>query len=449
MHKRFYDAAMYRFNEAPTTYWHDRTVPETCAPLAGEIDADVAIIGGGFMGLSAALHLARDHGISVALLEAGDLAWGASGRNAGFNTLAATKLSIRDVYARWGDAAGADFFAAQYEGQLLVNELAQSEGFDVDACGNGTYMVAHTRQAWLVLQDEIKEWINLTNIPCRLLDRDDFAQHGHAGTEQFGALHLQSGGGINPLAFASALARSAKKYGARIYAQSEVLNWERAGHVHVLRTAQGSVRAKQVLVATNAYPLPNQPAALQRRVLSVISNIMVTKPMVDAQWAAHSYRTLSPIFDARHLLYYYRRLPDNRLLFGARGDLTGTAADAIRMQQELHHAMVRKFPEWATVETDYFWRGLVGVTRKMVPSMGQLPNEASVWYGLGCFGNGVNTMPWMGRTLARRIAGMPLSRTEKCAVFDGLPTRMPPGHWLQKLALKLAYAKYASLDALA
>lgn len=449
MQKRLYDEAMYRFKQAPATYWHAHTGAEVCKPLTGAPDVEVAIIGGGFMGLSAALHLARDHGISAVMLEAGDLAWGASGRNAGFNTLAATKLGIRDIYARWGSVAAADFFAAQHEGQSLVYELAQAEGFDVGACGDGTYMVAHSEQAWRGLQSEIGEWRNLTQIPCRLLERDEFMQHGHAGSEQFGALHWQSGGGINPLAFSSGLARAAKKHGAQIYTQSEVLGWEKTARGHLLQTAAGRISARQVVLATNAYPLQNQPQPLQRCVLAAISNILVTQPLSEAQWAEHAYRTLSPIFDARHLLSYYRRLPDNRLLFGARGDVSGTDADAVLMQRQLRQAMVRKFPAWAAVETDYFWRGLVSVTRKMAPSMGQLPHAPSVWYGLGCFGNGVNTMPWMGRTLARRIARVPLSSTEKCAVFDGLPARMPPGHWLQKLALKLAYAKYAGLDALA
>lgn len=449
MQKRFYDEAMYRFKETPATYWHEHTEREIGAPLTGALDVEVAIIGGGFTGLSAALHLARDHGISAVVLEAGDLAWGASGRNAGFNTLAATKLSIRDIYARWGSGAAADFFAAQHEGQALVSELAQAEGFDVEACGDGTYMVAHNEQAWRSFQKEISEWKSHTQIPCRLLERDEFALHGHAGTEQFGALHWQSGGGINPLAFSNGLARAAKKHGAQIYTHSEVLQWEKNARGHLLQTVAGRINARQVVVATNAYPLPNQAQTLQRRVLPAISNILVTKPLSQAQWAEHAYRTLSPIFDARHLLHYYRRLPDNRLLFGARGDVSGTDADAVLMQRALQLAMVRKFPAWAAVETDYFWRGLVAVTRKMVPSHGQLPHDATVWYGLGCFGNGVNTMPWMGRTLARRIARVPLSRTEKCAVFDGLPSRMPPGHWLQKLALKLAYAKYAGLDALA
>lgn len=449
MQKRLYDEAMYRFKEAPATYWHAQTGGEACAPLTGALDVEVAIIGGGFTGLSAALHLARDHGISAVVLEAGDLAWGASSRNAGFNTLAATKLGIRDIYARWGSAAALEFFSAQHEGQALVYELAQLEGFDVEACGDGTYMVAHTHKAWANLQEEIKDWKNLTQIPCRLLDREEFALHGHAGTEQFGALHWQSGGGINPLAFSGGLARAAKKHGAQIYTHSQVQAWEKTAHGHLLQTASGRIHAHQVIVATNAYPLPNQPGQLQRRVLPAISNILVTKPLSEAQWAEHAYSTFNPIFDARHLLHYYRRLPDNRLLFGARGDLSGTDADAALMQQQLHLAMARKFPAWAAVETDYFWRGLVAVTRKMVPSLGQLQHDPSVWYGLGCFGNGVNTMPWMGRTLARRIARAPLSRTEQCAVFDGLPDRMPPGHWLQKLALKLAYVKYAGLDALA
>lgn len=449
MNQHFYDQVMYQFAASPATYWHRNTPRVDLPTLATACEADVAIIGGGFTGLSAALHLVRDHGVSVVLLEAGELSWGASSRNAGFNTLAATKLGIADIHARWGKAAGSDFFASQLEGQQMANALAESEQFEIEGCGDGTFMVAHSPKAWTSLKAEAREWQSLTPIPVRVLDADEFAAVGHGGAEQFGALHFQSGGGINPLAYATGLAKAALRHGARLFSHSPVLRWDKQDAMHRLHTPHGSVLTRTVIVATNAYPLPEQPSALHRRLLPAISNILVTVPLSDAQWAEYGFQSLNPMFDARHLLNYYRRLPDNRFLFGARGDLTGSADQAADMQRALQFALVRKFPHWGNVPIEYFWRGLVSVTRKMVPSIGVLPGDNSVWYGFGCYGNGVNTMPWIGRTLARHIAGVPLSRLERCPVYQGLPDRLPPGHWLQKLGLRLAYAKYAGLDALA
>ncbi|WP_160795512.1 NAD(P)/FAD-dependent oxidoreductase [Craterilacuibacter sinensis] len=443
--RHFYHQNMYRFDTAAQTYWHHITPGPDLPSLVGEHAADVAIVGAGFTGLSAALHLARDHGIQACVVDAGDLAWGASGRNAGFNTLPATKLGLDQLFDRWGTQAASDFLAAQHEGQLLVDEFCDSEGLQIRH-GRGSYMVAHAPSAWRDLQEEFAVWRRYSRLPCRLLTADAFADEGHGGSEQFGALHIESGGGINPLAFAYGLARAALRHGAEIYTHSAVtaLHKERSGHV--LQTAQGRLRARHVVFATNAYPAQAQPAALDRRLLPAISNILVTAPLSDECWASEAYQTLSPAFDTRHLLNYYRRLPDNRLLFGARGDLTGSEQDGERMRQALRRALARKFPAFSDAPVEHYWRGLVSVTRSMVPAMGETEQGSGLWYAFGCFGNGVNTMPWMGRTLARQIAGSLPTPTEACPVFQGLPPKLPSGNWLQKLGLRLAYSRYALLD---
>ncbi|WP_374334533.1 NAD(P)/FAD-dependent oxidoreductase [Leeia sp.] len=442
-----YDPAMYRFTEPAPTYWRTRLTPQAYPVLAGGHTVDVAIIGGGFTGLSAALHLARDYGVAPLVLEAGEMAWGASCRNAGFNTLAATKLGWLDMQQRWGREATVDFYASQREGMALASELAQQEGFTLEACGEGSYIVAHSKAAWQELQDEALLWQREAGLPVRMLDAEAFAACGHGGSEQYGAMWIEAGGGLNPLAYAQGLAGAASRHGAQLYAHSPVLSWVRNGGHHLLHTPGGEVRARRVIVATNGYPLQMGPAVLRHRLLPVISNIVVTAPLSEAQWAQHQYQTLAPACDARHLLNYYRRLPDGRLLFGARGDLSGSEADGVKMKAALQMAIARKFPAWADVEIDYFWRGMVSVTRKLAPSFGALPDDPSVFYGFGCYGNGVNTMPWIGRTLARQLAGVPLSRSERCPVYAGLPGRLPPLRMLQKLGLRLAYARYARLDA--
>ncbi|WP_374356815.1 NAD(P)/FAD-dependent oxidoreductase [Chitinimonas sp.] len=442
-----YDAAMYRFDQPAPSYWRSLSAAPGFAPLAGGQSVDVAIIGGGFTGLSAALHLARDHAIEPLLLDAGDIGWGASSRNAGFNTLAATKLGLADMQQRWGEAATADFFASQLEGIELAEALAAEEGFDLALCGPGSFIVAHCERAYRDLQAETHLWRQAAGLPVRMLSREEFAAIGHGGREQFGAMQIEAGGGINPLAYTMGLASAATRHGARLHGHSAVLCWERRDGLHLLHTASGTVRARRVIVATNGYPLPHAPAPLRHRLLPVISNIVVTAPLSDAQWAAEHYRTLAPACDARHLLHYYRRLPDGRLLFGARGDLSGSEADGVRMQAALQAAITRKFPAWEGVAIDYFWRGMVSVTRKLAPSFGVLPDDPTVFYGFGCYGNGVNTMPWIGRSLARQLAGVELSRTERCPVYAGLPARLPPLRCLQKLGLRAAYVRYARLDA--
>ena len=447
--KDLYHPEMYRTDRPSPSYWRRSAAEDAYAPLRGDHQVDVAIVGGGFTGLSAALHLARDHGIDVALVDAGEIGWGATSRNAGFNTLPACKLGLPAMQRIWGAEATADFYASQLEGVRLAEALAAEEGFDLGACGSGTYVVAHGPGAWRELQQEVRDWKRATDVPVALLDRDAFAEIGHGGAEQHGAMSLPFGGGLDPVAYSSGLARAAARRGARLYGRSAVERWERHDGRHVLHTAGGTLQAQRVIVATNGYPTSVAPRRLQHRVLPVISNIVVTEPLSDAQWAAHGYRTFSPIADSRHLLHYYRRLPDNRLLFGGRGDFSGTDAEGARMQARLLAAIVRKFPAWDSLRVDHFWRGMVAITRKLAPSFGCLPDDPTVWYGFGCFGNGVNTMPWIGRTLARRIAGVVPTRTERCAVYAGLPARLPPINWMKTLGLRAAYGRYALLDALA
>lgn len=444
--QHFYHASQYQTATPPPSYWHDMTPPPPDSGSLHELQhCDVAIVGAGLTGLSAALHLARDHGIRVVVVDAGALGWGASGRNAGFNTLPATKLSLAELLTRWGETETRLFLQSQYEGQNLVEAFCTQQQLAIRH-GRGSYMVAHAAAAWQGLQEEYALWQRYGPLPCRLLDADSFAEEGHGGPEQHGALHLDNGGGLNPLALVYGLASAAQQHGARLYSHSPVCRLSHGGGHHILHTPDGRIHARHLLFATNAYPARVQPATLNRRQLPAISNIIVTAPLDEQQWSSHGYHTLSPAFDSRHLLHYYRRLPDGRLLFGARGDLSGSPQHGLRQQQALQAAMARKFPAFADCPVDYYWRGLVSVTRSMVPAMGETRPGSRQWYAFGCHGNGINTMPWMGRALARRIAGVRPTATEACAVYQTLPPRLPPGDWLQKLGLQLAYQRYAWLD---
>ncbi len=182
---------------------HDATIPapswweETAGSLRGEWPAlegdqtcDVAVIGGGFTGLSAALHLARDHGIDARVLEAGPIAWGASGRNGGFCLIGATKLSIAAMVRQYGLEETQRFYAAQQEGVDLVRELCETEGIECDRCGDGTFAVAHTPRRFDELREEADNLTRLFGITTRLWSRDAFREICHDGTAQYGALHI-------------------------------------------------------------------------------------------------------------------------------------------------------------------------------------------------------------------------------------------------------------------
>jgi glycine/D-amino acid oxidase-like deaminating enzyme len=398
---------MYHYATPAASCWQDMAEPlaAPCPPLEGDHDCDVAIIGGGYTGLSAALHLARDHGLSARVLEAGEPAWGASGRNGGFCSLYPSTLSIARMDRRFGAAATDAFVASQREAIAWVAELASAEDIDISAQGEGVYEVAHLPARFAGFREEADLYTRRFGIPSRAIPREEFAATVYDSTEQFGALHTACGFGLNPLAFARGLARAAVRRGARVHGHSEVTGWRTEGARHRLVTARGSVRAARVIVGTNGYtPEHLVPGAAGRNV-PVISNIVTTRPLTEAELAAQNWRTESPCSNTRRMLFYYRLLADRRFLFGARGDTTGSPADATRMRAWITRRLGEVFPAWREVPTTHYWRGFVCMNARGTPMLGALDEAGSVLYGLAFHGSGVAAAPWTGRLLARIAAG--------------------------------------------
>ncbi len=423
-----YHASIYDDTAAVPSYWEASAPPpqDGFAPLGSTESCDVAVIGGGYTGLSVALHLARDYGVDVRVLEAGHIGWGASGRNGGFCCLAATKLSIEGMIARHGLEETKRFYAAQLEGIDLVRALADDEAIDYDHQGDGNLTVAHKPARFEALAAEGQALARLFGIKTRLYDAKAFTEIGHDSTEQFGALHVAAGFGLHPLKFLAGLARAAQRRGARLHPHSRVVEWCRDGGTHRLTTAAGGrLSARRVVLAANGFLQDGLHPAFDGRVLPVISNIVTTRPLSEAELAAHNWRTENPICNTRDLLFYYRLLPDRRLLFGARGDSTGHPRDGEKMRAWLVRRLGEVFPHWKAVPISHFWRGLVCMTRNLTPSAGCLEDDPSVWYGFGYHANGVNTAPWTGMMLARLIAGSNSRQAVLPAAMTGLAPRFP------------------------
>ena len=447
MTQRLFHPDLYRFDEPAPSYWEATGPSIECAPLEDDARCDIAIIGGGFTGLSAALHLARDHGADVHVLEAGHIGWGASGRNGGFCCLPATKLSVSQMTQRHGEEETRRFFREQIEGMQLVESLSESEAIDLDAQGDGNYEVAHHPKAIPHLHEYAQALQSRFGIPTRRLDRDEFAACGHGGTEQFGAIHIQAGFALHPRKFVVGLAQAAQRRGAHLYSGSEVVSWTKDGDWHRLRTGRACLSARKVIVACNGYLPDGLHEAFDRRTLPVLSNIVVTRPLEPAQIEAERYSTYAPCLNARNLLFYYRLLPDRRFLIGARGDLTGSPDKGEQKQKWIGERLGEIFPSWAGVQTEYFWRGLVCMTRKLTPSIGVLDEDDTVAYGFGWHANGVNTAPWAGKQLAMLVAGANKPVANVSAPMRGLPARFP-SNFARVWGLKLAYAYYWMRDTL-
>jgi glycine/D-amino acid oxidase-like deaminating enzyme len=411
-------------------------VPVDAAPLTGDANADVAIIGGGYCGLSAAYHLARA-GIEARVLEAGPIGWGASGRNGGFCSVGASFLGAVELKGIYGEDETLAFYRALVDAVRLVESLAADEAIDLRRQGDGVWTFAHkpSRVAELRAHAEVLARIG---VPARIVAARGFETEAFACAEQAGALHETVGFALNPLAYCLGLARAAIKRGANISAASRVTEWRREGAQHLLLTPQGSLRAKRVIVATNGWLPEELVPELAGRVMPVLSNIVTTRPLTADELARQAWHTEAPASNTRALLAYLRLLPDKRLMFGGRGDTTGSPAGGAAMRRVLTRRIGELFPGFAGIETTHSWRGFIAATRRLTPAVGELPSDPTVSFAFGCHGNGVAFMTWAGRELARRITG---TASELPAPVRGLPPRFPlPQLRLWQLRVMLARA---------
>ncbi len=446
---QLYHPSIYDTGRPVCSYWEETAGPpvEGCAPLARDEACEVAIVGGGYTGLSAAYHLARDHGIQARVLEAGPPGWGASGRNGGFCGPLGAKMSLAQMTARFGADEVRRYFAAGVEAVDLVRALGRDEAIDFDAQGDGEYAVAHSPRAAAGLADHAAAKSLMLGLPCRALTREEFAERGYAGPECFGAIHYPVGFGLHPLKLVRGLSRAALARGAVIHGATPVLGWESAGGEHRLATPGGTLRARRVIIATNGFTRDGLHPGMDGVLLPALSNIVVTRPLSADERAAHRWTTENPVWDSRHLFYYYRMLKDGRFLLGARGNTTVRAGDEAVTRDRLTADLGRIWPAWRDVPITHAWRGFVCLSRALAPNIGVMADDSSVAYAVGYHGSGVAWANWSGRAVARLIAGNARAEEVLPAVV-GQPLRRFPLAALRVWYLRAAYAAYAVKDRL-
>lgn len=364
--------------------------------LQGEFDVDLAIVGGGFSGLSTALH-ATGKGLSVAVLEAEVIAWGATGRNAGFVVPNFAKMDPVNILAHLGPERGErliDFAAGSAD---LIFGLIRRHGIDCDAVQSGWIQPAHSPAAFEKVKSRAGQWAQRGR-PAVTLDRQEVeALTGAKG--YVGGWMDRSGGVLNPVEYARGLADAAEKAGARIFEHSRVTSVDRTADGWTLATPSGSVRAGKVLIATNAYGGSLNPL-LQRTYFPLKVFQIATAPL------PREIRTrLLPggqgVGDTRRNLFTFRFDAENRLISGGM-HILGAGADT-RVPQAIWRRLGRHLDLPELPPLAHSWSGMAAVEPDFLPHL--LDLGLGLIAGRACNGRGIAMTTAMGKVLADWASG--------------------------------------------
>jgi len=419
----------------PASYYTATAASRPARPaLEGSVSADVAIVGGGFTGLSAALELA-ERGYRVVLLEAATVGWGASGRNGG-QVNSGYRKGPSELVARFGRDEARRLWALSEDAKQLIRDRVARHAIACDLKPGSLYAVLKDEELGEVEADLALLETEFGYDRASAVDRAGMAERlgtriYRGGLADRGAMHL------HPLNYALGLAAAAEKAGARIHEQSRVTKIDAQGHR--VETARGLVTARHTLVACNAY-LEGLIPALEPRILPISNYIIATEPLGERR-ARALIRDDVAVCDSKFVVNYYRLSADHRLLFG--GGEVYSRRDPRDIKRFVRPHMLRVYPQLADARIDYGWGGRLAVTMSRLPDVGRL--EGDLFYAHGFSGQGVALTGMAGRAIAEAIAG----HAERFDLMARIPHRaFPGGRLLRHPAQILGMLWYALRDRL-
>lgn len=420
--------SLWAATAAPPADYSRLSQSETC---------DIAIIGAGFTGLSAALHLAQS-GRKVIVLDAAEPGWGASGRNGG-QVITGLKHNPDDLIATFGAEMGNRIIRAMGGGADLVFSLIERYRMDCHARQSGWIQAAHGPKPYEdLVVPRCRQW-QARGVAARLLDRAETAgMIGSVPEVYHGGWFDPRGGVLQPLSYARGLARAALAEGAKVCAGSPVESLSRDGGHWTLKLAQSTIRAGQVVMATNAYTGDLWPG-LAQTVIPVSSFQIATRPL-DEKTRARILPGGQGVADTRRLLLYFRLDHQGRFVMGGRSpvDDNPSKADGAPLQA----AIRRFFPLIDPSHIDHVWSGKVAITRDSLPHLHIL--APGLIAALGCNGRGVAMCTMMGRIIAELASGAAPADLD----FPVTAPNAFPFHQFRRLGVFAMSQYYSFLDRL-
>ncbi|MEO8756653.1 MAG: FAD-binding oxidoreductase [Devosia sp.] len=397
----------------PSYYAASKVLERQPARLEGEVTADVCIVGAGYSGLSAALHLA-EKGLRVVVVEGAQVGWGASGRNGG-QIVNGLNASLATIERRYGATTAKFIGSLLQEGAGIIRGLIDRYQIDCDL-KRGNIYAAYTQKHVEELEAKQALWRRYGMDEHELLDRN--AVRTHIGSDVYcGGMIDHSGGHMHPLNLALGEARALESLGGVIYEQSPVTSVTQGVGKATVGTANGGVTANAVLVCGNAY-LGNVVPELTARVMPVSTQMMATAPLGEVR-ASELLPSGMCVEDVRYILDYYRLSADHRLIFG--GGVVYGGTDPADVIAKLRPNLDKVFSQLRDVKIDYAWSGNFALSFSRVPQLGRL--SQNVYFAHGYSGHGITGSHLFGRILAEAVNG-DLSRFD---TFAELPWVSFPG----------------------
>ena len=423
---------------APRSLWAAVTPAGPDLPeLAGTAEADVIVIGGGFTGLSTALHL-REAGVDVAIVEAMEPGWGASGRNNGQVIPTLSRPDPDDIVAKHG-AAGERFVGLLRDSASTLFDVARRYQIQAEQEQTGWIQPVHSPGRIRIAERRVRQWSKF-GASVELLSRDQ-TRRMLGSDAWFGGFWNNTGGHINPLALSRGLARVVLDRGGRIYARSPATGFERKNARWIVRTQKGEISGRALILATNAYTgefSKSLAPDIAHEVMPILSWQMATQPLSETARA-----TIIPgrqaMSDTHGELYFARYDARNRLVTG--GAVIGPGNKAERIKQRVTERLQRLWPQIGPVEFDYVWNGYVGMTTDFLPRIHRLGPDAYGW--TGCNGRAVALSIALGDQLSRAVRGVP-ERDLALPFSDPAPI---PAHGLLRRIAPLMLMVYRRRDA--
>jgi gamma-glutamylputrescine oxidase len=402
--------------------------------LQGAVKADLCIIGGGYTGVSAALH-AASRGLSVALLEAENIGWGASGRNGG-QMITGQRQDQSKLEQWYGEVVARQLWSLSEEAKALVRSLIADHAIDAQLRPGhltAAWKPSHARELERYAADMGRRY---SYTHGRFVPKAEMENHV-ATTRYHGGYFDADGAHLHPLRFVQGMALAAERAGAKLFENSRVTRVAK-GPVNTAVTAGGEVDAKFLAYAANGY-LGDLEPGIAAHILPIDNYLIATEPLGDAR-AKALIPSGAAIADTKFVLDYYRLSAEGRLIFGG-GETYGGAPRYI--EDFVRPAMERVFPQLKDVGIDYAWGGTLAITTRRMPHVGRL--SPTQYFAHGYSGQGVAIATHMGKLIAQAIAG----QAAKFDVYASLKIpALPGGRLLRRPLLTAAMLWYALRDRL-